>query len=113
VLDPSVGLDYTTVLNLVFLVVAAALVWRFLRTGGPAMLRMMGQPMPAMGEMAPVVDPVCGMTINPMDAAGKSEYQGQPYYFCSTADKQAFDRDPGRYVSASAAQGQGAGHGHA
>ncbi|HEV2461709.1 MAG TPA: permease, partial [Ktedonobacterales bacterium] len=33
--------DYTSVLNLVFLLIAATLVWRFLRTGGPAMLRMM------------------------------------------------------------------------
>jgi uncharacterized protein len=33
--------NYTTVLNIVFLLVAAVLVLRFLRTGGPAMLRMM------------------------------------------------------------------------
>ena len=36
--------NYTTVLNIVFLMVAAALVVRFLRTGGPAMLRMMNTP---------------------------------------------------------------------
>jgi uncharacterized protein len=36
--------NYTTVLNLVFLTLAAMLVWRFLRTGGPAMLRMMNAP---------------------------------------------------------------------
>jgi hypothetical protein len=29
----------------VFLVIAAALVWRFVRTGGIAMLRMMNEPM--------------------------------------------------------------------
>jgi uncharacterized protein len=33
--------NYTTVLNIVFLVVAVVLVLRFLRTGGPPMLRMM------------------------------------------------------------------------
>jgi uncharacterized membrane protein YraQ (UPF0718 family) len=33
--------DYTSVLNLVFLVLAGILIVRFLRTGGPAMLRMM------------------------------------------------------------------------
>jgi uncharacterized membrane protein YraQ (UPF0718 family) len=33
--------NYTTVLNLVFLVVTTVLVIRFLRTGGPAMLKMM------------------------------------------------------------------------
>ncbi|MFF1448207.1 permease [Streptomyces sp. NPDC058274] len=34
--------NYTTWLNIAFLLLAAALVLRFLRTGGPAMLRMMG-----------------------------------------------------------------------
>jgi hypothetical protein len=34
--------NYTTWLNIVFLGLAAALVWRFVRTGGPGMLSMMG-----------------------------------------------------------------------
>jgi uncharacterized membrane protein YraQ (UPF0718 family) len=34
--------NYTTVLNIVFLLLAAALVWRFFRSGGGPMLRMMG-----------------------------------------------------------------------
>jgi hypothetical protein len=43
-----VSWDYTTWLNIVFLILAAALIVRFTRTGGPAMLRMMGgQPEPA------------------------------------------------------------------
>lgn len=41
VLDPSISFNYTTVLNIIFLLLAALMVWRFLRTGGPAMLRMM------------------------------------------------------------------------
>jgi uncharacterized membrane protein YraQ (UPF0718 family) len=41
----SVTWNYTTVLNAVFLVVAAALVWRFVRSGGVPMLRMMDEPM--------------------------------------------------------------------
>jgi uncharacterized membrane protein YraQ (UPF0718 family) len=41
--------NYTTVLNLVFLVLVAVLVTRFLRTGGPGMLRMMDSP-PATSE---------------------------------------------------------------
>lgn len=44
VLDPSISLNYTSVLNIIFLVVAAALVWRFLKTGGPEMLKMMNAP---------------------------------------------------------------------
>jgi uncharacterized membrane protein YraQ (UPF0718 family) len=41
VLEASIRWNYTTVLNLLFLALAAFLVIRFLRTGGPQMLRMM------------------------------------------------------------------------
>lgn len=34
--------NYTTLLDIAALVIAAALGWRFLRTGGPEMLRAMG-----------------------------------------------------------------------
>jgi uncharacterized membrane protein YraQ (UPF0718 family) len=44
VVEASVTWNYTTVLNIVFLCLAAALVWRFLRTGGLPMLRMMNRP---------------------------------------------------------------------
>ena len=40
--DDGIRWNYTTVLNIVFLVLAAALVWRFFATGGRAMLKMMG-----------------------------------------------------------------------
>ncbi len=36
--------NYTTVLNIIFLVVAAVLVIRFVRTGGLSMLKMMNEP---------------------------------------------------------------------
>jgi uncharacterized membrane protein YraQ (UPF0718 family) len=41
----SVHWNYTTVLNIVFLALAALLVSRFARTGGLPMLRMMNKPM--------------------------------------------------------------------
>jgi uncharacterized membrane protein YraQ (UPF0718 family) len=40
--DTGISWNYTTWLNLVFLAVAAALVWRFGRSGGASMLAMMG-----------------------------------------------------------------------
>jgi uncharacterized protein len=44
----SVAWNYTTFLNIAFLLLAAALVWRYFRRGGGwAMLRMMGEPMGA------------------------------------------------------------------
>jgi hypothetical protein len=41
VLEASVTFNYTSVLNIVFLFLAGALVWRFMKTGGPMMLKMM------------------------------------------------------------------------
>jgi hypothetical protein len=44
VVEASISWNYTTWLNIAFLVLAALLVWRFLRTGGPEMVRMMNRP---------------------------------------------------------------------
>jgi uncharacterized membrane protein YraQ (UPF0718 family) len=44
VVEASVTWNYTTYLNIAFLVLSAVLVVRFLKTGGPEMLRMMAQP---------------------------------------------------------------------
>lgn len=49
-----------------------------------------------------VHDVVCGMDIDPATAAGKSEYKGQTYYFCSPGCKRSFDKDPEKYVAAAA-----------
>ncbi len=56
-----------------------------------------------------VKDPVCGMMIDPKTAAGKSEYQGQTYYFCSLGCKKDFDKEPQKYAKA---QAQGSHHTH-
>jgi uncharacterized membrane protein YraQ (UPF0718 family) len=42
--EAHISLNYTTVLNVVCLGLAAALVLRFLNTGGPGMLKMMNEP---------------------------------------------------------------------
>jgi len=44
VVEASIEWNYTTWLNITFLVLAALLMWRFLKTGGPEMLRMMNRP---------------------------------------------------------------------
>jgi uncharacterized membrane protein YraQ (UPF0718 family) len=49
-LTSGIQWNYTTVLNIIFLVLAAILITRFLRTGGPAMLRMMNRPAHEMGN---------------------------------------------------------------
>ena len=38
-----------------------------------------------------VIDPVCGMTIDPATSAGQSTYDGKTEYFCSRACKTEFD----------------------
>jgi uncharacterized membrane protein YraQ (UPF0718 family) len=44
VVQASIGPNYTTVLNVAFLVLAGIRVWRFFMTGGPMMLRHMNSP---------------------------------------------------------------------
>src|SRR5437870_1514535 len=44
VVEASITFNYTTILNIVFLMIALLLLIRFFRTGGPEMLRMMNQP---------------------------------------------------------------------
>jgi hypothetical protein len=80
VVESSVSWNYTTVLNLFFLTIAAVLVVRFLRTGGPAMLRAMSAPPhatspvvgpaiytcpmhPEIEREAPGTCPICGMDL--------------------------------------------------
>jgi Cu+-exporting ATPase len=43
-------------------------------------------------------DPVCGMDVAPETAAGKSEYKGTTYYFCSLGCKASFDKEPEKYL---------------
>ncbi len=50
-------------------------------------------------------DPVCGMEVNPEQAAARSEYQGQTYYFCAPGCKKEFDKDPARYTEHQPASG--------
>src|SRR5260370_20134107 len=41
IVEASISMNYTTILNIVFLALAALLLWRFFTTGGVKMLRMM------------------------------------------------------------------------
>jgi YHS domain-containing protein len=38
------------------------------------------------------------MDVDPQSAAGKSEYNGQTYYFCCPGCKASFDKDPEKYL---------------
>src|SRR5579863_1000293 len=49
---------------------------------------------------ATVIDPVCGMSVDPEHCAGSVEHEGQSYYFCSRHCVQKFQADPQRYLAA-------------
>ncbi len=51
---------------------------------------------------AKVHDPVCHMDIEITDAAGRSDYDGHTYYFCSPGCKVDFDADPDGMLKAEA-----------
>jgi len=44
------------------------------------------------------IDPVCHMEVDERSAAGQSAYQGTTYYFCSPGCREAFEKNPGRYL---------------
>jgi YHS domain-containing protein len=44
-------------------------------------------------------DPVCQMDVDEQSAAAQSTYEGKTYYFCAPGCHEAFEKDPGRYVS--------------
>ena len=51
---------------------------------------------------ARVVDPICGMKIDPTTAAATREHDGTTFWFCSTGCAATFDADPHRYAHAQA-----------
>lgn len=55
-----------------------------------------------------VTDPVCGMTIDPAEAAGSSSFDGKTYQFCSHGCATKFEVAPAEYVGAAVAADTGA-----
>jgi P-type Cu+ transporter len=46
-----------------------------------------------------VVDPVCGMAVDPHKTQHRAAHQGRTYYFCSAGCQAKFSADPVKYVS--------------
>src|ERR1700694_1712182 len=89
--------NYTTFLDIAFLVLMAVMAWRFVTTGGMEMLRVHARgPEP---DAKLVHDPVCGMSVDPAHAEYRSSRNGETYYFCSAGCKETFDKDPGKYLA--------------
>ena len=50
--------------------------------------------------LQPATDPVCGMKVEPANAAAEIEHSGRTYYFCSQGCAQKFNADPAKYAKA-------------
>lgn len=46
-----------------------------------------------------VVDPVCGMNIDPAKAVGSSQFAGETWHFCSRGCEAKFDAAPANYIA--------------
>jgi P-type Cu+ transporter len=63
----------------------------------------MSRTLPVVQSSPGVIDPVCGMTVDPNNAAGSFEYEGKTYYFCSTHCLHRFQKDPESFLNKTAA----------
>jgi uncharacterized protein len=80
--------NYTTFLNLIFLVVAGYLYWLYRnrnRLGGGA---------------GYAIDPVCGMQVQTNKAPAHVAREGHDHWFCSDRCAERFNATPGRYAHA-------------
>jgi Cu+-exporting ATPase len=57
-----------------------------------------------MSQPAKMIDPICDMMVEAATAAGKFDYNGETYYFCSVHCQKLFQTDPAKYLSASKAR---------
>jgi Cu+-exporting ATPase len=51
-----------------------------------------------------VIDPVCGMTVDPATSKHQSMHDGQTFHFCCGGCKAKFEAEPARYLAQPAAQ---------
>ncbi|MFI5012273.1 MAG: heavy metal translocating P-type ATPase [Hyphomicrobiales bacterium] len=50
-----------------------------------------------------VLDPVCGMAVDPHKTAHRQSFEGRTYYFCSAGCRAKFAADPRKYLAPEAA----------
>jgi len=87
VVPEHVSLDYTTVLNVVFLVVFAGLYWAYRnreRLGGGA---------------GYAIDPVCGMQVERANAPATDSSEGRQFFFCSSRCAERFAAEPAGFAA--------------
>src|SRR3989441_10336 len=55
-------------------------------------------------------DLVCGMSVDPAKAAGKVQYGGKTYYFCSARCAERFSKEPEKFLAAPGTAGMHKNH---
>ena len=90
IVQPSIQLNYTAVLNVLFLLVFLGLYWlnRNQERFG--------------GGKGYAIDPVCGMQVQTANAPANANHAGHAYYFCSDRCKAGFKKDPERFTKPAA-----------
>jgi YHS domain-containing protein len=76
--DRGITFNYTAVLNLVFTVIGAVLVYLTLWRGA--------------------TDPVCRMRVDRFTTPHRSTFDGTTYFFCSAGCKEEFETKPEHYA---------------
>ena len=111
ILEGTITWNYTTFLNIGFLLAGGVFLVRFLKTGGPAMMRMMNMTeeemmhghdrshsdLPVLSP-ATTVDPVCGMSVDPATARYHATYEGKTFYFCCEGCQKKFEGAPAAFA---------------
>jgi YHS domain-containing protein len=54
-----------------------------------------------------VVDPVCGMRVDPCKTELISVYEEKHFYFCAEGCRKAFEKSPEKYISANPSRRKG------
>jgi uncharacterized protein len=76
--DRGIHFNYTAVLNIVFTLVAAILLWLTVRRGA--------------------TDPVCRIRVDRHATPHQSTFEGEQYFFCSAGCKAEFESKPDHYA---------------
>jgi uncharacterized protein len=92
IVPEHLSLNYTTVLNIVFLIVFAVLYWLYRNR------KRFG------GSDGYAIDPVCGMQVEKAQAPATSSAGGPPQWFCSDRCCDRFESDPSRFAGAAPAR---------
>jgi Cu+-exporting ATPase len=62
---------------------------------------------PMMTSKKTVVDPVCGMQVDPCQTALTTEYENITFYFCAEGCLKAFENNPAKYKAGAPARKKG------